>query len=168
MEYHCPILFQQDYIGMVVADNGLAAVALPFQDDLNIQGTAAFFTFYMYLVLVYILLNFRNILRICLGNDAHLKLGFSCHYSCGSSSLQTFQSAGVGNYDAFDIFDYVAADIELAALRETAQHISGLCCGISHSHRFGAAHGGQKFLLQDRYIIFVLSVASVHNVLLCS
>ena len=162
LKNHLPILLDQDDVGVKIADDDAGAVPFPLQKHFNIQGAVALLTADLDLVLIDVLLYAGDLLRLCLGHHAHLKLRFPHDYASGGGSFQPLEPPGVGHNDAFYVLDDIAADIERTSLRQASENLPALGRGIGHRHRLGAAHGRKQLLIEDGYIVFIFFVSSFH------
>ena len=93
--------------------------------------------------------NGSNLLLGDLRNHLQLPLFPTSHDPRRRSSLDAFQSAGMGDHHTFHIFDDVAAAADGQLLRQSAQHIADLCPAVSNGNRLRAAHGRHQLFRQD-------------------
>ena len=82
-----------------------------------------------------------------IGNDFQLFFRFACGSTRSSGKLESFSVAGVGHYNAFDVFDDASAHLDQDLLRQRAEGLPRQCCCIGKSNRLCAAHCGDQFLI---------------------
>ena len=94
----------------------------------------------------------------------HLKLlvGIADGYACGDGGGDALHAAGIGNDNAFYIFDNVAADDDVDLLRYRIEYGTGLRRGIRHCDRLCTAHCRDKLLLKYLQILRILHIILYH------
>ena len=72
------------------------------------------------------------------------------------------QSAGVRHDDALDVLDDVAGHLDKQTLRQRAEHGACLRRRVRDGDRFGTAHCGTQFLIQNGDIVLIARIRRQH------
>ena len=102
------------------------------------------------------------ILLLYIGQDLKLLVCVAYGDTGCNGGGDALQTARVRNDYAFHIFDNVAAYDDVDLLRHISEHGTGLCSGICHCDRLGAAHCGDKLLLENLQVLRVFFVSLYH------
>ena len=84
-----------------------------------------------------------------------LQLRVAAHNAQGGGYVDAPQAAGVGDGDAHDVFDNIAAAMDGAVLGHFSQQLAGLGGGVGDGNRFRAPKGHGQLGTQDSQMIFI-------------
>ena len=79
------------------------------------------------------------------------------------SSGKTAPAVGIGDNDAFNVFDYVTADLYYNALGHFAQSFTRLCGAVCDCNRLRTAHSGGKLFFKYLQIRGIKLTVTVHR-----
>ena len=96
-------------------------------------------------------------------DDLQLPAGVAGHHACGGGCLDALSAPGVGDHDALDILNDIAAGGYGDGLRERAQQLPGLGGAEGDGDGLGAAHGRHQLLGQDAEIGRVTGIVLIHG-----
>ena len=150
-------LFQHDltvpadlhHIGVVPGDAAEAGVPVPGQGDADIKQLSGPGLLHSKLCLLQIPGDLQLLVVRDLGDHQQLLFRLARHDARGSSGLKSVEPAGVGDDDALDILDDIAADNDLHPFRSSRQLPGRQCRGIGHGDGLGTAHGRYQLPPED-------------------
>ena len=116
-QQHPAILFQQDDVGVVVDDADPDLVALAFQGQVDVKDQVGFGGMNVQLHLAHVVPDGSLLLLGDGTDDLQLPVRVAGHDACAGGSSHAVEAAGVGDDDALDILDDVAADMQVHLLR---------------------------------------------------
>jgi hypothetical protein len=81
-----------------------------------------------------------------LEGESELVSGYNTEYS---GSVDALHAPGIGDHDAFDVFDDIAAAAKINVLRKEAEDLSRFGRRICNGNRLGASQRRDKFAAQN-------------------
>ena len=99
------------------------------------------------------------------GDDLQLPVGIAGHDANGGGGLQTAAAVGVGDHDALDVFDDVAAGLNNHPVGHLAKNLTGLGGAIGHGDGLGAAHGGHQLFVEDLKVSLINQAVTFHVII---
>ena len=105
----------------------------------------------------FLFLRLRNV-----RDDLEHALGIACDYAGRRCGRYAAEPVRVGDDNALDVLDDVAARLHLHALNAAAAMIPSDACAVCNRNRLGAAHCREQLLMQYFYAILIFSVCSFH------
>ena len=157
------VALDEDDVGVVVDDAQAAGVALTLEAHVDVKNQIGISGLDVQIHLLHVSAQGLPVFIGQAAYDLQLPVGIAHGDAHADGGGQAVESAGVGDHDALDVLDDVAADEEFDLLRQAPQDLTGLGAGIGQGDGFGTAHGRAQFFTENIYILLIEQIIFFHG-----